>query len=240
MGKDAVLHLNQRSEAKDLAACPKCRAPLPRRKVEEAWVESPAVEGWQIAYRLVPGGRSPVVAEVRVYPEESKGPTYGRWSGDAASIPEGGIPTRVIRSLRLTDPIALFDEFVERWQKDFGEEHTQEVFRRFGLEPAPETEPQRTGRAGRSDAFYVRWAAAYVDRLSVGSRHPVRDIAEEPAVWIKGFDTWSGEHKQATVRAIIHEARRRELLTGAPAGRPGGELTKRSMRLLKKMGLAGI
>ncbi|MDP9327331.1 MAG: hypothetical protein M3P10_03895 [Actinomycetota bacterium] len=240
MGKDAALHLDQRFEGMDLMACPHCGELLPGRNAVEAWVESPAVDGWQISYRIAPGSRSPVVAEVRIYPEESESPIHGRWSGQAASVPEGGIPARVMRLLRLTDPIALFDEFVERWRTEFGEEHTREVFHRFGLEPAPQTEPHRTGRAGRSDTFYVRWAAAYVDRLHAGSRRPVKDIAEDPAVWIKGFDKWSPKKKEAAVRAIIHEARRRKLLSAARAGKPGGELSKRSITLLKKMGVADI
>lgn len=236
----AELHLDQRSEIRDVVFCPRCKLPLPRNNVNEAWVEVPASSGWKVAYRIVPSPRGPIVAEVRVFPQEDGHATHGTWSVDTAVVPEGGVPAQVLRSLRLTDPIALFDETIDRWRDEYGEEETARVFGRFGLEPPPEIEPRRPGRSGRVDAFYVRWAAAYVDRLRSGSRHPVKDLAEAPAVWIKGFTDLDRDKREATVRAILHEARRRELLTGAPRGKPGGELTKKALRLLKKLGLTNL
>jgi hypothetical protein len=210
---------------------------MPGQNVNEAWIEVSASEGWLVTYRIVPSLKGPVVAEVRVFPDpRSDYPTDGRWSGKAAVVPEGGVPARVLRALRVTDPIALFDEVLERWLVEYGEEETQRVFGRFGLEPLPETVPHRPGRSGRSDTYYVRWAAAYVDRIRSGSRHPVKDIAETPPVWMGDFEQWSRAKREAAVRMILYEARRRGLLSSAPVGKSGGELSRKALRLLKKLG----
>ena len=225
-----TLHLVQRFEPEPLVQCPSCKARLPGRQLNEAWIEVPAGEGWLASYRVVMKQAVPVIAEIRVLPQEADHRTPGNWSRDPVSVPADGIPARVLRRLRLTDPIGLFENFVKQWEADQGEEVAQRVFGRFGFRRSEGAVPKRTGRAGRSDAFYARWAAAYVERLQRGSRHPVRDLVTRPPVKIAGFA--SSRAPDATVRAILHEARRRKLLTRAPAGRAGGELTEKSMQLL--------
>jgi len=227
-----TLHLVQRFEPESLVQCPSCGAPLPGRRLDEAWIEVPAGDGWLASYRVVMKQAGPVVAEIRVLPAEADHRTAGIWSHDPESVPADGIPARVLRRLRLTDPIGLFERFVKQWEGDQGEEVTQRVFGRFGFRRSGGAVPKRTGRAGRSDEFYARWAAAYVERLQRGSRHPVRDLVTRPPVKIAGFA--SSRAPEATVRAIIHEARRRKLLTGAPPGRAGGGLTEKSTKLLAR------
>ncbi len=232
VSKRPTLHLERRlePEPKTLVVCPECSARLPRREVEEAWIEVPAGDRWLVGYRLVMKKVGPVIGEIRVFPAEQGRRTAGCWSGDAASVPAGGIPARVIRRVRLTEPIRLFEHFVKKWKESHGEEVSKRVLGRVWSRRSEAPVPKRTGRAGRSDEFYARWAAAYVERLQRGSRRPVRDLATRPPVRIAGFD--SSREPEATVRAIIHEARRRKLLTDAPRGRAGGDLTKKARGLI--------
>ncbi|MGH2660719.1 MAG: hypothetical protein ACRDHS_13935 [Actinomycetota bacterium] len=224
------LRLVQRFEPEPLVACPSCHKRLPGHVVDEAWIEVPVGEGWLAAYRVVMKEAAPVIGEIRVFPTGVDRPTAGGWSRNATSVPAGGIPARVLRRLRLTDPIGLFERFVRKWEAEHGAEVTNRVFGRLRPRRSEAPVPKRTGRAGRSDGFYARWAAAYVERLQRGSRHPVSDLVNRPPVTIAGFA--SSRAPQATVRAIIHEARRRKLLTGAPPGRAGGKLTEKGTRLL--------
>jgi len=82
-------------------------------------------------------------------------------------------------------------------------------------------EPRRPGRRGHEDAYYAEFAAQYVAALGLGSSKPVVDVA-------KG----RGE-SPAYVRDVIHEARRRRLLTAAPRGKSGGRLTDKALTALQ-------
>lgn len=84
---------------------------------------------------------------------------------------------------------------------------------------APGIEHQ-PGRRRQPDEFYAAVAAAYVQALEAGSRSPARDIAD------------ARSYSRSMVNNWIHEARRRDLLTEAPPGRAGGELTERARALL--------
>jgi hypothetical protein len=81
------------------------------------------------------------------------------------------------------------------------------------------TRNPRPGRRGRSDASYASLAAAYVERLE--SRAPVADLA---AAW---------DYSDSRVRNLLHEARRRGLLTRPAPGKSGGQLTKKAIDLLQ-------
>lgn len=93
--------------------------------------------------------------------------------------------------------------------------------RRHGNQPGLDSwsAARRPGRAGRADSFYAEWAAQYVDLLSTSSA-PVRDLHRRHHL------------SESQVRGILHTARRRGLLTEAPAGRSGGELTAKAKRIL--------
>jgi len=113
---------------------------------------------------------------------------------------------------------------------EFGAEMTERIFHRHGVRSRVEV-GRRPGRAGRSDEFYVRWAEAYIDLLARGSRSPIKDLARHPPVKIDGFDP-SARKSEGTVRAIIQEARRRDLISRPPPGKAGGELTQSGLELL--------
>lgn len=78
----------------------------------------------------------------------------------------------------------------------------------------------RPGRRGRDDLAYASLAAEYVKRLR--SDRAVADLAEA-----EGYSV-------SRVRNMLHEARRRGLLTRPPAGKSGGQLTPKASALLSK------
>lgn len=80
----------------------------------------------------------------------------------------------------------------------------------------------RPGRGGRDDFYFASVAADYVAALRKNSRNPVAALASMRGV------------SPATVRNLVHEARRRGLLTPSLAGRAGGELTEKAKALLRE------
>jgi hypothetical protein len=230
-----MLKLFLTADLRETATCPRCNAILPRDRHQEVWVEVPVTGGWIAAYRLVVKKRRPVVGEVRLFPEHP--PEFrdaGRWSGEPSAIPAEGIPGGALRALRLKDPLELFPKFLKNWERQHGAATANRVLGRHGLSIRSELARKRPGRAGRSDTFYLPWAAAYVERLGAGSRHPVKDLAAHPPAVIEGYVSRRGSASEATVRDLIHQARERGLLTRSPPGRPGGELTPKAERLIRQ------
>jgi hypothetical protein len=83
---------------------------------------------------------------------------------------------------------------------------------------------RRPGRGGRDDYSYAATAARYV-AFSKASKTPVKDLAAEVHL------------SPSQVRSLLHEARKRELLTkGASHGRGHayGELTEKAIAILEK------
>lgn len=84
---------------------------------------------------------------------------------------------------------------------------------------------RRPGRAGTPDADYADWAKRYVDAMELAPRAPVKHLIE--------MERQAGRHAtEAQVRAYISKARRRGLLTPAPSGQPGGQLTPLAQQVL--------
>lgn len=80
---------------------------------------------------------------------------------------------------------------------------------------------RRPGRKGKSDLPYVEIAAEYVDLLS-RSRSPIQELAK------------SRQLRASRARNIVHEARRRGLLSSpGQTGSAGGQLTQKALDLLK-------
>jgi len=211
--------------------CPTCSARLPRRNVEEIWIEVPLASPWIAAYRMVAKGGSPVVAEVRLFPDEPRREA-GRWSTRPARVPPGGLPGRVLGALRLRDPIELVPRIIDQWDRQTRGYIRAEVLKRFGLTRTERVVTRRPGRRGRGDLHYATWAAAYVARLEAGSRTPIKDLSHVPPITIEGYVSKARYVSPETVGDIIGEARHRGLLTSSPPGRPGGELTSKARRLL--------
>jgi len=78
---------------------------------------------------------------------------------------------------------------------------------------------KRPGRRGRPPMFWAQVAADYCSRL--GSGREVADMAEERVM------------SKARVSNLVYEARLRGMLTAAPPGRAGGDLTPAAIALLE-------
>jgi hypothetical protein len=216
-----------------LNACPRCEAPLPWVRRTEVWVEQTLEGGWMAAYRLMVRAGRLLVAEVRLVPDHPPGSSRsGRWSEDPSAVPPEGVPGRALRALRLKVPLERFPRFLRNLERD--PKFAKQLLGGHGIRLGSKMARRRPGRAGRSDSFYLAWAVAYVDRLAAGSRRPVKDLAEHPPVVIRGYRSDDHFTSQATVRDIIHQARKRGLLTTSPSGRPGGELTAKAERMMKR------
>lgn len=85
----------------------------------------------------------------------------------------------------------------------------------------------RPGRRGQADEKYAGWAERYVDALARAPRSPIQLLLRE------NQDPTVTTAEQ--VRWFLNEARRRGLLTAAPRGKPGGELTDKARALLRAM-----
>ena len=123
-------------------------------------------------------------------------------------VPPGGITTRMLRQIRTG---AIFASH-------------RTAARVIGiLHPdAPDLSvSERVGRRGRDDRFYARWAADYADAFSRSS-HPVAEMAARHSL------------SPSQVRNLVYACRRRGMLTSAPSGRAGGELTARAIELLRE------
>jgi hypothetical protein len=101
--------------------------------------------------------------------------------------------------------------------------HHPEVTRYLGESwTRPVSQP---GKAGRKDAFYAEWARRYVE-----ARH---EDPHRPIAWLLARANEDGEPLTVgKVRARLGAARERGLLTEAPLGQAGGELTDKARRLL--------
>lgn len=87
-------------------------------------------------------------------------------------------------------------------------------------------ENQYPGRRGRSELEYAAMAARYAALVRAGSVSPVKDLHAE-------LQEETGEYLSlARVRNIVYECRERLLLTRAPRGRGGGELTDKAKEIL--------
>ena len=84
------------------------------------------------------------------------------------------------------------------------------------------TDRSRVGRRGRDDRFYADWSAAYVRLVTSGEPNPVIRLSEEHFLSV------------SQVRSILGEARKRDLLSKAPRGRAGGNLTTLAKSILSE------
>jgi hypothetical protein len=132
---------------------------------------------------------------------------------DPASLspPLQGLTIDVIRSIRVTP---LY-ETARGWLT-----LPETVGPAFDIDKDTFGAVRRTGRRGRDDLFYARWASCYVDEVAKGPAPLARLHRREHL-------------DESTIRGFLQEARRRRLLTKAPQGKAGGKLTEKAKRLLE-------
>ena len=186
----------------------------------EVWVEL-SVGDWIAAYRLLPKDAGPVIAELRVFPAESGRHRAGCWSGEEAHVPQGGLPITILRDLRTSDVREFYADALRRFEKKHGASTVTRVLSRHGL-GRRKLPLKRPGRRGHDPTLYAEVAARYVKAVRSGSRTPVRDVAREL------------NYSQPQMRDLIHAARTRGMLTAAPQGRAGGELTPEAVEVLEQ------
>lgn len=210
------------------------------RLVKDVWLEVPLeeAEGWLAAYRLVPVKGRPVVAEVRLFPNERRprrrstdrwSEEPGEWSaaklGCKAAAPVRGVSSKALRAVR---PSKHMEEFwsliVPRWKEEIGDE----AFTELGFHGAfDEPQNRRPGRAGYGDFFYAQWAERYAYAAGQ-TRKPIQLLVQQsPRPAGRTFE-------DIYIRDLIRDARKRNLLTKASPGVAGGELTAKARRILRE------
>ena len=180
-------------------------------------------------YRLVPKGGRPVVAELRVVPTAHCDDRRvnirpdGEPLGDPEPVGDGITAGLLKTGVPITEHIYEVLPAALKKHRDgpLGALYTLTVGA-LGFEPDKKPQRGRRGPKGWPDEEYARLASAYVERCKAGSRSPVVDVAAAHGMSPDG------------VRAALHRARGRELLTRQTQGRAGGELTAKAKRLLRQ------
>jgi hypothetical protein len=147
----------------------------PNQRLEEVWIEVDLGNAWTAAYRITPQDGVPVIAELRVFPRESVKPPArrpGQWTdaalGMSATVPPGGLTTRLLRQLRgsdLRDGLAHFPQ-VEGVVTPAGLNLRQAGFHTL-------KRPTRLKGRGWSEETLLQAAVFYAK----GGQHPVKDLA---------------------------------------------------------------
>lgn len=176
--------------------------PLPGQGSEQfAWavcVEGCSRDGWAIRAEFIEQGGLPVLRGLWIHPE--------------ATTPEGGITTRLLRSITLTQAL--------------------DVVRSFGAEMRPHAGPElgaivesvatadlhrRPGRQPRPDAEYAEVAVSYDRLLRQGSRAPISELARELHC------------SKERARDLVWRARKLGYLTPTKRGRSAGAATPHAL-----------
>ncbi len=175
------------------------------------WYSTRVDPDWVAAYRLVPEGGSPVVAEIRVFPFE-RGHGFGRWSGQA--WPQGGLPARVFRRVGVVTPLSRLtksdrQKLLETWPA---------AGLKLGIDPklVRRLRPARTVTA----EFLAVAAQAYVDAYAENPRSPYPGAAQRLG------------YSKTYVKDLVGRARRDGYLTETSRGRAGGVLTNKALEAL--------
>ena len=199
-------------------------------RVDEAWVEVPLGDAWVAAYFLVLQQGRPVIAEVRIFPAEPQRPGAGQWSGHFlgvdASVPAGGVRSRLLR-LPLRTHQVWTDRFLASLRKRQGPDRFRDQ-RWLGdheFVPTPRTRRstrRARGRPSLPNRAYAVVARAYDAAIQRKSRSPVKDVAAA-----------LNESSLGRVRSLIFKARAKGYLTQTIQGRSEGRLTALGKRVLR-------
>ncbi len=177
------------------------------------------LEGWRVLAGFVVRDESLTLAELRVFPgphvTDELERELGVWSDDELDKDSNGITARLLRRV----PIGEISRFAHR---DFvAVAKSQLIVTPPRWARAAARQPAQPGRAGRGDDFYLVWATRYVHATARGGS-PIVELSKKHKT------------KPTRVRDLVHEARRRDLLTPGVQGRAGGSLTNKAKELLRK------
>ncbi len=207
------------------------------RVVQQTWLEIPIDSTWVTAIRLIPQDGEPVVAEVRVFPNEGskkkkKKKKLGQWSAERVNelklkVPLGGLTARKLREVKLGDASKVVTELIDGWKRLYGSEIAPLAKRIGWTDIATELTKPDQAREPRSDHWYASIAALQLDAIAAGSKHPNPDVADFLSA------KWEEPVTARRVRDLMNEARKRGLAVGPGQGRTGGALTAKGQRALK-------
>jgi hypothetical protein len=210
------------------------------------WFETSIAPRWTVAFRLVEQHGLPVIAEVRIFPDEPGHYPPGRWSGEYGAptkVPPGGLSARALRQIRtqafkadlrkiMARKVTVEMEKAEiekandgkralkgtRREGTWGKEEWESVFPGVPLSPPSATR----GRKGRSDRELARIAAIY-ERAYVANRPAIAAVAKAHRLSL------------TQARDAVRRARVRGLLSGGgKQGQGGGLLLPKAQEILKQ------
>ena len=192
-------------------------------EVYNAWLEVPLSDGWMAAYRFANQNGTPVVTEVRVFPRDATlthrpaGQWVGQWLGVKASVPKGGISSRLLRSLKVASHMQHFHEIAE-WMLTKGGDPPEFISQELGRVGYRLLSRRAEPASGRDETFYARVANEY----ERAGKYPIKTMAARRKVPVE------------RVRAEIYQARELGLLTREGQGKAGGALTDKGRRVLRE------
>jgi hypothetical protein len=185
----------------------------PETGEENGWVELHTGD-WCTAWHIEAGG---AVSEMRVYPASAQPDAIGGPIQDCFEVPKGGISAQLMR----TFSPSLGRQLLAHPRRNAARPSTGRA-RVGGIE---------TSGGGRGvhtpEALLAQVAVLYEDAVIRGERAPARYVAAQ--LRQEGLD-----RADATVRALIHRARRRGFLTQTHARRAHGAATKKAHEVLRR------
>lgn len=199
--------------------------PSPLREGPDGWTCTPQPEyrhirRWTISHRGKDLRSMSVVADLDGFPEWRVTVDFALADGAmmvrrVEVAPSSGAGPRESLSTRVLRAVQFREISNEAWAllADLGDvmPSVDNLAKEFRRTPRP-------GRRGRPDLVYAEAAAIYV--ASMTKPAPLQATARALGI------------PEARARSLLGEARRRGLLTQAPKGRAGGELTEKARRLL--------
>lgn len=197
-------------------------------EVQHYWFIVPLKEGWRVAYRLFERDGRPIVVELRIFPLAGDVPDLhpGDWSvevlGFDAPYPKDGLKASLLKDQVIIGRhiYTMLPALLKKY-KGPGRALFEALFGGLGIDPDVKPRMPRRGPKGWPDEEYAALASEYVKRCEKESRSPVVDLA--------------ASHKMSlsALRAALHRARKRGLLTPQTQGLAGGKLTPRAKALLR-------
>jgi hypothetical protein len=198
---------------------------------ENLWLEADIDETWMVAYRICQHAGSPVIGELRVFPRESD-PDFpgepdpfrkgGEWSatrlGLKATVPAGGISTRLVRKLRPVTDLAEGLRAANRYLKLFPEAVPR--FKAAGFRRLTRRRPSTAaGRHGWSDEVLLDAALFYVQHTGRRTTVALADALKL---------------KPTQARDLLMAAKRKGFLTAGIQGKASRRLTDLAKQLLEE------
>jgi hypothetical protein len=229
------LEYRERAFVPDPNRCLRCGKALSDHTVRDNWIEHAIDDQWIAALRLAVQHGRPVVAELRVFPDEPNRKHLGEWSaerlGHSAPVPEGGLTaTGQLRKVKLETylrealPEAMHSLTSAVESMRVGDELPDGVEPPStvgGLPNAARRAPQRRVRgAGWMDAELALLARDYVDASSK-TRGAKRAVAERWGLTVSQADE------------AVRAARNRGLLSETTQGKGGGVLRPAAEELIR-------